>query len=729
MKNENLLNENRLVSRNDCIKFGLDQSEYDLLKKKLNRTPNELEVKLAAGLWSEHCSYKSSRLFLKRFPTTGKDVIYGPGENAGVVSISDRYAVVFKMESHNHPSFIEPYQGAATGVGGILRDIFTMGARPVLSLDALWFGSITNKKTAYLVDGVVRGIGDYGNCMGIPTLGGKTGFAECYNGNNLVNAFSLGIVKKNEIFTGAAPAGDSVIYVGSKTGRDGLGGAAMASAVFDESTEAKRPTVQVGDPFTEKLLLEACLELFKTGSVSGMQDMGAAGLASSSFEMADRSNTGMILDLDKIPLRQPLSASEIMLSESQERMLVIAKKGKEKAVFDIFKKWQLDAVEIGKVTAEPMMVLKKSDTVFKIPAKLFSSDAPVYKKKICKPKQKSFNIELDRNIDTKRIILKLITNPNIADKTWIMSQYDQSIRGDTLEAGYGAALIRVKDDDVAIAATVVGKSNITAADPRYGAERTVLEAACNLAVTGATPIALTDCLNFGSPDKAEILYDFSESIEGISIAAEKLGTPVVSGNVSFYNETEGKAIWPTPVIGMVGTRKPSGKPDFSVSDSDDLYLVGKPEMLLSCSAYSWLIKNDPFYDFPSMPKIDWIESIKTIKVISDMVKNGRLNYAADISLGGLAVAIVKTAIRFDIGFKLLMPEKFSDPEYLFSESPASFIVTADDAILSEFKKRSIEHYKIGSFTGSRIIMNNLDISVSDIRSLYERSFSRNLNLE
>ncbi len=728
MSDKNRLDESRPIERGDCAGYALELNEYDILKKKLGRTPNEFEVKLAASLWSEHCSYKSSKPFLKRFPTTGKDVIYGPGENAGVVSISDKYAVAFKMESHNHPSFIEPYQGAATGVGGILRDIFTMGARPVLSLDALWFGNPSNKKTAYLVDGVVRGIGDYGNCMGIPTLGGKTRFADCYNGNNLVNAFSLGIVKKDEIFTGAAPAGDSVIYVGSKTGRDGLGGAAMASAVFDESTEAKRPTVQVGDPFSEKLLLEACLELFKTGAVSGMQDMGAAGLASSSFEMAGRSNTGMVLDLDKVPLRQPLSASEIMLSESQERMLVIAKKGQEKVVFDIFKKWQLDAVKIGEVIPEPVMIIKKSGKTFKVPTKIFSEDAPVYRKKIAKPNHKDFSVEIDRKINTKEVILKLISDPNIADKSWITQQYDQSIRTDTLEIGYGAALIRLKDDDVAIAATVVGKPNIVAADPRYGAQRTVLEAACNLAVTGSTPLAITDCLNFGSPDKPEILYSFSESIEGISIAAEKLNTPVVSGNVSFYNETDGKPIWATPVIGMVGTRRPAGKPNFMIEEDDILFLIGKPEQSLACSAYSWLIKDDLFYDFPVKPKIEWSESTKIIKAVSDMVKNNKLRYIADISLGGVAVAIIKTAIRFNLGFRLDLPFRFSAPQYLFSEPPVQFIAVADIQALKEFDKQNIEYHKIGKFSGNRVVINNLDISIDKIRKIYEESFSKALKL-
>ncbi len=718
--------DNDIVSKSASAKCGLSSAEYDMLKNALNRSPNEIEVKMAASLWSEHCSYKSSKLFLKRFPTTGKNVLFGPGENAGVVAVSDKYAVVFKMESHNHPSFIEPYQGAATGVGGILRDIFTMGARPVLSLDAIWFGSPKNKKTAYLVDGVTRGIGDYGNCMGIPTVGGQTRFASCYDGNNLVNAFSLGIVKRDEIFTGNAPAGDSVIYVGSKTGRDGLGGAAMASSVFDKSSESKRPTVQVGDPFTEKLLLEACLELFRTDAVSGMQDMGAAGLASSSFEMAERSSTGMILDLDKVPLRQKLSASEIMLSESQERMLVIVKKGHEKTVFDIFEKWQLDAVKIGEVIKKPVMILSKSGNTFELNVDLFSNTKPC-KKKIEQPSTQ-YTTVLNEKIDTKETILKMIADPNIADKSWITTQYDQSIGSDTIYAGYGAPLIRVKDDDFAISATVVGKSNMVEADARYGAERTMLEAASNLAVVGATPIAVTDCLNFGSPDNSSILYSFSESIEGISIAADKLNTPVVSGNVSFYNETEGEPIWPTPTIGMVGIRRPKAKPEYKVTESDNLYAVGDMSDKLSFSGYGWLIKNNIYYNLPEKASINWEQSIKIIKTITELTKDGKLRYAYDVSLGGIAAGIIKTAIRFSIGFNLELPNQFSDPAFLFSEPPALFLIVTDDKTRESLKANGINCNKIGTFGGNKIKINNLDTTVSDITKLFKNGFTENIGI-
>ncbi len=715
-----------IVLKSETEKYGLSSAEYDLFRSKLHRLPNELEIRLAASLWSEHCSYKSSKLFLKRFPTTGKNVLFGPGENAGVVAVSDKYAVVFKMESHNHPSFIEPYQGAATGVGGILRDIFTMGARPVLTLDAIWFGSPKDKKTAYLIDGVVRGIGDYGNCMGIPTVGGQTRFASCYNGNNLVNAFSLGIVRRDEIFTGNAPAGDSVIYVGSKTGLDGLGGAAMASAIFDKSSDAKRPTVQVGDPFTEKLLLEACLELFKTKAVSGMQDMGAAGLASSSFEMAERSSTGMMLDLNKVPLRQKLSASEIMLSESQERMLVIVKKGQEGTVFDIFRKWQLDAVKIGEVIEKPVIILNKSGSTFELNVELFSN-AKLCKKKI-EPIEIQHTIILNDKIDTKKTILKMIADPNIADKSWVTAQYDQSIGTDTIYVGHGAPLLRVKDDDFAISATVVGKSNMVEANARYGAERTMLEAACNLAVAGATPIAVTDCLNFGSPDNSNILYSFSESIEGISIAADRLNTPIVSGNVSFYNETEGKPIWPTPVIGMVGIRKPMAKPEYTVTESDSLYVVGDMNGILSFSGYGWLIKNDVYYNLPEKALINWEKSIRTIKTIISMTKDSKLSYVDDVSLGGIAIGAVKAAIRFNIGFNLELPDKFSNPSFLFSEPPTLFLVVTDDKTCNHFNANGISCNKIGIFGGKRIKINNLDTTVSGITKLFKNGFTKNIGI-
>lgn len=540
---------------------GLSPDEYARILKILGREPNLIELGIFSVMWSEHCSYKSSRVLLKGFPTKGESVLQGPGENAGVVDIGDGLACVFKMESHNHPSFIEPHQGAATGVGGILRDVFTMGARPVAILNSLRFGAFDNQRTAFLVDGVASGISGYGNCMGVPTVGGEVYFNSSYNGNCLVNAMTIGLVDKDRIFKGRASGiGNPVIYVGSKTGRDGIHGATMASDVFGEGGEERRPTVQVGDPFTEKLLLEACLELFKTDYVVGIQDMGAAGLTSSSVEMAGRGGVGIEIDVALVPRReQGMTPYEVMLSESQERMLMVAGKGTERDIEKIFKKWDLDFQVIGRVTeGDSIRVLEDGRVRAEIPIKALTDDAPVYERPIKRPSSQDGLNALDiagikEPSDLNEVLIRLMGSPNIADKSHIYQQYDYMVRTDTVVGpGSDAAVIRIKGTDKALAMTVDCNSTYCLLDPFIGGAIAVAEAARNLSVSGARPLALTDCLNFGNPERPEVMWQFSQAVKGISEACRVLFIPVIGGNVSFYNETSGRAVHPTPAIGMVG---------------------------------------------------------------------------------------------------------------------------------------------------------------------------------
>src|SRR5437764_3062838 len=539
---------------------GITADEYACIEQILGRAPNYTELGIFSVMWSEHCSYKSSRVHLRKFPTTGPRVVQGPGENAGVIDIGDGWVAAFKMESHNHPSFIEPYQGAATGVGGILRDIFTMGARPIACLDSLRFGELDAPRMRYLVDGVVRGISGYGNCIGIPTIGGETSFHPSFNGNILVNVFALGVAKGEKIFNGSASGvGNPVIYVGSKTGRDGIHGATMASAEFDETSEEKRPTVQVGDPFTEKLLLEACLEIMATDAIVGIQDMGAAGLTSSSFEMAGRAGTGVRLDLDRVPVRESgMTPYEIMLSESQERMLIVAKRGREDEVVRIFEKWDLNAAVIGEVTDDGFVRLFwRDEEVGTIPVDPISTEAPVYRRPMAEIKRQLPDT-LDRAGGGAGARLshlqRLLASPNLCSKHWIFEQYDTTVRTNTIARPEqrDAAIVRVKGTGRALAMTSDVNPVYCFLDPYEGGKQAVAEAARNIAASGARPVAITDCLNFGSPERPEIMWQFAECIRGISDACVALDTPVVSGNVSFYNETEGRAVVPTPTVGMVG---------------------------------------------------------------------------------------------------------------------------------------------------------------------------------
>ena len=546
------------VNEQTAIDHGLKKEEYKKICDLLKRVPNLTELGIFSAMWNEHCSYKSSRLHLKKLPTSGRKVIQGPGENAGVIDIEDGDAIVFKIESHNHPSFIEPYQGAATGVGGIMRDVFTMGARPIANLNSIHFGSSQHKKTKNLLRGVVHGIGGYGNCMGVPTIAGQTSFDSSYNGNILVNAMTLGLVKKNKIFySKAAGLNKPVIYVGSKTGRDGIHGASMASASFDEKIEEKKPTVQVGDPFTEKLLLEACLELMAGDSIIAIQDMGAAGLTSSSIEMASKGNLGIELNLNKVPCRESkMTPYEIMLSESQERMLIVLENGKEDLAKKIFDKWDLDFAVIGKTTNTKNIELYYDEKqVASIPINTLVENSPMYDRKWKKtklPKKNLIKKEEFKKFKIKEVLNKILSNPNVCSKEWIWQQYDHTVMGDTIQKpGGDSGVVRVHGTDKAVAATVDSSAIYCWAHPLTGGKQVVCESWRNLISVGATPIAITNCLNFGSPEKEENMGEFVECVQGIGEACEYLKFPVVSGNVSFYNQTKEIGIKPTPSIGGV----------------------------------------------------------------------------------------------------------------------------------------------------------------------------------
>ncbi|KRT66369.1 MAG: phosphoribosylformylglycinamidine synthase 2, phosphoribosylformylglycinamidine synthase [Candidatus Dadabacteria bacterium CSP1-2] len=671
-----------------ALNHGLKEEEYKKIVENLGREPNPTEIGIFAAMWSEHCSYKSSKVHLKKLPTKGERVIQGPGENAGIVDIGDGICVAFKMESHNHPSFIEPYQGAATGVGGILRDIFTMGARPIALLDSLRFGDPKLPKTKYLVEGVVSGIAGYGNCIGIPTVGGEVYFEECYNGNPLVNVFALGVTKKNEIFKGhASGIGNPVIYVGSKTGRDGIHGAVMASETFTREAEEKRPAVQVGDPFTEKLLLEACLELFKTGVVVGIQDMGAAGLTSSSVEMAGRGGTGITLNIDKVPRRETaMTPYEVMLSESQERMLLVVQKGKEEIAERIFRKWALDFAVIGEVTdSQRIKVMENGKTAVDLPIKPITKEAPLYRRpnkkpiylrKVNKPRLSSLPIPNDMNA----VLLKLISSPNLSNKRWICEQYDHMVRTNTIVApGSDAAVIRVKGTDKALALTSNCNSRYCYLDPYVGSMIAVAESARNLACSGAKPLAITDCLNFGNPEKPEIMWQFKRSVEGMAEAARRLGTPVVSGNVSFYNETENKAIYPTPTVAMVGLIENLRKhiTQWFKKEGDIIVLLGETKEELGGSEYLKLIHE--LVSGPP-PYIDLEVEASLTNTLLEASEMGIINSAHDLSEGGLAVAIAESCFTPNgpVGVKINpFYGRIREDAFLFGESQSRVIVSLD----------------------------------------------------
>jgi phosphoribosylformylglycinamidine synthase II len=725
-----------------ALAHGLTLEEYEKIMNLLGRTPNYTELGVFSVMWSEHCSYKSSRHHLKRLPTEAPQVLQGPGENAGVVDIGDGLAVAFKMESHNHPSFIEPYQGAATGVGGILRDIFTMGARPIASLNSLRFGAIDHPRTGYLLSGVVAGIGGYGNCIGVPTVGGECYFDECYNANILVNAFNLGITTHQRVFTGIARGtGNPVMYVGSKTGRDGIHGATMASESFSEEKEQRRPTVQVGDPFTEKLLLEACLELMERDYTVGIQDMGAAGLTSSSSEMAARGGVGIELDLSCVPLRETgMTPYEILLSESQERMLLVARKGAEEEIRRIFEKWDLDAVVIGHVTDDcQFRALFNGHEVARIPVTALTKDAPAYQRPAARPA----NLEELQQLDLAAIeepkelgatLKQLLAAPNIASKEWIFRQYDHYVRGNTVVApGADAAVIRVKGTQKGLALTVDGNSRYCYLDPYIGGVIAVAEAARNLASVGARPIGLTDCLNFGSPENPAVMWQFAEVIHGMRDACIALKVPVVSGNVSFYNETDGTPIYPTPTIGMVGLleRVESALTPWFKSAGDLVVLLGRTREELGGSEYLKFIHGQTRGTPP------WID-LKMEQVVQsccrEAIEQQLLSSAHDISDGGLAVALAECCIAGPdkpLGVRIDAPEMNRGDAYLFSESQSRIIVSLVPEKLAALREIAARHavplQVIGTVGGNRFIIQPLlALPVEDLRAAWSGGLAERL---
>ncbi|MFN3413796.1 MAG: phosphoribosylformylglycinamidine synthase subunit PurL, partial [Thermoanaerobaculum sp.] len=579
----------------DALEYGLTAEEWERILAVLGRTPNLTELGIFAALWSEHCSYKSSRVHLKHFPTSGPRVVQGPGENAGAVDIGDGWVAVFKMESHNHPSFIEPYQGAATGVGGILRDVFTMGARPVMLLDSLRFGDLSAPRMRYLVDGVVRGIGDYGNCVGVPTLGGEVDFHPAYNGNILVNAMCVGVARKDKLFLARAQGvGNRVIYLGSKTGRDGIHGATMASDSFDETAEQKRPTVQVGDPFTEKLLIEACLELMDKGLVVAIQDMGAAGLTSSAFEMAARGQCGLALDLSRVPVREEgMTPYELMLSESQERMLLVARPEDVQEIFAICHRWGLDACDIGEVVeGHEVAAYWNGELAFRLPVAPLVDEAPRYDRPFRLPQLSSaVTLPSFSGRDFGQDLRRLLASAHLGSKRAVYQQYDQTVGAATLAGPGGeAALVLVPGTRIGLAATTDCNAYACSLDPYTGAAQAVVEAMRNLACVGAEPVGVTDCLNFGSPENPQVMGQFVAAVRGLADACRALGVPVVSGNVSFYNETSGQAILPTPTVGMVGVVPcVLHRPHFALAEGDVVALLGPLAGDLSASRYLELV--------------------------------------------------------------------------------------------------------------------------------------------
>lgn len=713
----------------------LSLGDYDHIKKILGREPNLVEIGIFSAMWSEHCSYKSSKKHLSGFPTKAPWVIQGPGENAGVIDIGGGYAAVFKMESHNHPSFIEPYQGAATGVGGIMRDVFTMGARPIANLNALRFGNVLNQDDIsahqrYLVRGVVSGIGGYGNCMGVPTIGGETSFDECYNGNILVNAFTLGLAKSDEIFYGKAEGiGNPVIYVGSKTGRDGLGGAVMSSDSFTEASKGLRPTVQVGDPFTEKLLLEACLELFKTDYVVGIQDMGAAGLTSSSFEMAGRSGSGMIMHLDKVPAREEgMMPYEFMLSESQERMLICARKGTEQAIIDIFEKWDLDCAVIGEVTSTGKMELFwHGEKCAEVPVDPVSEEAPVLDRPMSRPAylDEIANVKLSDfdAVDNQRAFEKLIASMEVVDKHWIYEQYDSMVQTNTVKKGgeLDASVIRIKENGVALAMSADCNVRYCYIDPKAGAAAAVIESGRNVAMSGATPKAITDCLNYGNPENPEVMWQFGQGCLGIKEACAELNTPVIGGNVSLYNETNGKSVFPTPSIAMVGVNEDQHKVLMSAfqKDGNALYLVGESRSEFGGSLYMKELYN---VVAGTIPIINYDKERALWNLVIEANKKGLLAAAKDCSSGGAAIALAKMACVSDKGVSASM--RIEDSRDIFAESMSRAIieVAPENCAAFEAMVGSFACQKIGTVGGDTFTLNDVTMRLPEMQNIYYNTF-------
>jgi len=688
-----------VITPETVAEHGLSSQEYAIIEDRLGRAPNLVELGIFSVMWSEHCSYKSSRIHLKKLPTEAPWVICGPGENAGVIDIGDGQAAIFKMESHNHPSYIEPYQGAATGVGGILRDVFTMGARPVANLNALRFGRPDHPKMKHLVAGVVEGIGGYGNCVGVPTVGGETNFHRAYDGNILVNAMTVGVAEQNKIFYSAATGlGNSIVYVGSKTGRDGIHGATMASADFAEDADAKRPTVQVGDPFTEKLLIEACLELMATDAIVAIQDMGAAGLTSSSVEMASKGGAGIRLDMDKVPCREEgMTPYEMMLSESQERMLMVLKPGKEAMAEAIFRKWELDFAVIGEVTDTGHMVLEwQGEVVCDIPLGPLADDAPLYDRPAVSRDDyrawaKVRPLEnIPESIDIGADLLKLMATPDLASRAWIWRQYDSQVMGDTLQlSGGDAAVVRVHGKHKALAMTTDCTPRYCYANPYEGGKQAVAEAYRNLSAVGAKPLAITNCLNFGNPERPEIMAQFTGCLEGMGEACRTLDFPIVSGNVSLYNESKatggGSAILPTPAIGGVGILD-----DYQAmatiafkAAGEAIYLVGAepwatPRQERGHLGQSLWLREIHGREEGDAPHVDLTLEKNSGEFVRELTQAGLVSAVHDVSDGGIAVALAEMALASELGAEVEGHEDYSPAQWWFGEDQARYLITVPD---------------------------------------------------
>ena len=719
------------VNEQIAVDHGLTKEEFKKINNLLKRKPNITELAIFSAMWNEHCSYKSSRIHLKNLHTKGSKVIQGPGENAGVIDIGDDDAIVFKIESHNHPSFIEPYQGAATGVGGIMRDVFTMGARPIANLNSIHFGSTQHKKTKNLLRGVVKGIGGYGNCIGVPTIAGQTNFDESYNGNILVNAMTLGLVNKNKIFYSQAAGLDKpVIYVGSKTGRDGIHGASMASAIFDDKIEEKKPTVQVGDPFTEKLLLEACLELMKEDSIISIQDMGAAGLTSSSVEMASKGKLGIELDLSNVPCREEkMTPYEIMLSESQERMLIILENGKEQKAKEIFDKWNLDFAVIGKTTnTKNLELIFNREKVAEIPIDYLAENAPIYDRKWKKtklPQKINYPKDTFKSLKLESSLAKILSNPNVCDKKWIWEQYDHTVMGDTIQKpGGDAGVVRVHGTEKAVAACVDSSALYCFAHPLTGGKQVVCESWRNLISVGASPMAITNCLNFGNPEKEKNMGEFVECVNGISEAAKYLNFPVVSGNVSFYNETKNRGIKPTPSIGGIGllnNYKHMLTMDLK-KEGNLLLVIGKTEGHLDQSIFSKIIllenKGPP-------PEVNLFNEKNNGETILKLANENLLSSCHDISVGGILTALSKMCIKgkkgVNINSQLKLLNKFN---YFFAEDQGRYIIEIEKSFLDQVKnilnKNSVHFDELGVVGKESLqFKDELNISIKDLSKIYE----------
>ncbi len=754
---------------------GITPDEYEHIKQLLGgREPSRTELGIFSVMWREHCSYKSSRVHLKRLPTRSRLVLQGPGENAGIIDIGDGWACAFKIESHNHPSFIEPFQGATTGVGGILRDIFTMGARPVAVMDSLRFGPISSNsglsaqpgaaaptqaeihKNHSVMEGVVSGVASYGNCFGVPNLGGETKFEPCYSGNPLVNAFALGLVKKNEIFYAkAAGAGNPVIYVGAKTGRDGIHGATMASEEFSETSEAKRPNVQVGDPFLEKLLLEACLEAMQTGAIIGIQDMGAAGLTCSTCEMGARGGVGLEIEMDRVPQRETgMTAYEIMLSESQERMLLVAQKGREAEVYRVFEKWGLDAVQVGHVIAEnTMRVLEHGNVVAEIPNQALTDDAPVYKRPLQRweppvPREKPEHIQWSAGKDHTSDLRRLLASSNICSKRWVWQQYDSMVQTNTVEGpGAGdAGVIRIKDSQRGLAMALDGNGRWCYLDPRLGAMHAVAEAARNVACAGAVPVGATNCLNFGNPEKPHIMWQFSQAIDGITKACEELDVPITGGNVSFYNETLGEGIYPTPVLGIVGIIE-----DIRQAVHPGFREAGKTVVLLRGSDPGDMADAEPefgsseyakeilgaLWGYP--PALDLEKEAALQKAVIEMAQAQLLDSAHDCSDGGIAVTLAESAFSKGMGIKVNLVSRGLPSEFvLFAEDASRMVISCDRGKLHGIQQVAVK-YGIAADVIGETVPEKIEISVdgavavsanvNELHKVFEESLEKALRTE